>query len=118
MQREFRLRHSADFEQLRTAGRQWRHPLMTLVTTPNGLPHNRFGFITSKRLGKAVIRNRVRRRMREAVRHAAPQLKQGYDFLLIARDDLRDQPYNSIVQTFDELVRRAKLRRDAAESTP
>lgn len=49
----------------------------------NGLPHNRYGFVTSKRLGKAVVRNKVRRRLREIVRNL-PALP-GWDVVLAAR---------------------------------
>lgn len=45
----------------------------------------RFGFITSRRVGNAVTRNRIRRRLREIVRLARPELKSGFWIVLIAR---------------------------------
>ncbi len=114
MQRAWRLRQRADFDRLKAHGKQWRHPLLALSVLPNSLSHNRYAFIASKRLGNAVTRNRIRRRLREAVRHAA--LKQGYDIVLIARDNLAWQPYNRIVQILDELFQRANLRPEQLES--
>jgi ribonuclease P protein component len=114
VQRAWRLRRRADFERLKAHGKRWQHTLLTLSALPNGLPHNRYAFIVSKRLGNAVARNRTRRRLREAVRRAI--LKQGYDIALIARANLARQPYNMIVQALDELFRRAELRGEQAES--
>ncbi|PJF31390.1 MAG: ribonuclease P protein component [Candidatus Thermofonsia Clade 1 bacterium] len=114
MQRAWRLRGRSNFERLKAHGKQWRSPLLTLSALPNGLPHNRYAFIISKRLGKAVARNRMRRRLREAVRRMA--LKQGYDIVLIGRANFAQHPYNMIVETLEELFRRAGLRCEQSES--
>lgn len=114
MQRAWRLQRRADFERLKAQGKRWQNALLTLSALPNGLPHNRYAFIVSKRLGNAVTRNRIRRRLREATRRA--KLKQGYDIVLIGRVNLAQQPYNMIVQALDELFRRADLCGEQAES--
>ena len=52
----------------------------------NGLDHPRVGFTVTKKLGKAVIRNRIRRRLREAARRVLPEYGvAGFDYVLIAR---------------------------------
>lgn len=61
-------------------GRRIRHQLLTLGVRPNGLPHNRFGFAIGKRVGTAVVRNKVRRRLREILR--ATPLTTGHDLVL------------------------------------
>ena len=68
MRKELRLRRRKDFDNVFRRGRSWSNELLVLRTLPNDLPNNRYGFVTSKKLGKAVVRNRVRRRLREAVR--------------------------------------------------
>src|SRR6185312_15494468 len=68
MERALRLTYDADFRRVRTQGRSWAHPFAILCALPNNLPHNRYGFSVSKRLGGAVVRNRVKRLLREAVR--------------------------------------------------
>src|SRR4051812_27439178 len=62
------LHTSAEIERVRAAGRSWAHPLAVLIAAPNDLDHNRLGMAVSKRVGSAVVRNRVRRRIREFVR--------------------------------------------------
>jgi ribonuclease P protein component len=109
MQRQFRLTRSADFERLRAEGRVWRHPFLTLSVAPNALAYNRFGFITSRKLGGAVVRNRVRRLLREAIRLSLPHMKVGFDIVLIARNEIVGQPYNKISAVLEELLKRANM---------
>jgi ribonuclease P protein component len=96
MQRHLRLRRKEDFDHLRRTGRVWRYPLLILSVAPNGLTHNRYGYVTSKQLGTAVVRNRIRRWLREAVRHAHPHLMQGHDMAFIARGPIAEQPYGAV----------------------
>jgi ribonuclease P protein component len=109
MQRHLRLRRKEDFARLRAAGRVWRHPFLTLSVTPNGLPHNRYGFIVGKRLGKAVVRNRVRRALREVARQAHPHLAQGHDMAFIARSPMVGQSYQAVTEVTMTLFARAGL---------
>jgi len=116
MQRPLRLRRQEDFARLRTSGRVWRHPFVILSVAPNALPHNRYGFITGKRLGNAVQRNRVRRLLREAVRQAHPGLQEGYDMVFIARGAIAGQPFVSVQDAVVTLLRRAGLWDDQLEN--
>lgn len=110
MQRPFRLRRKEDFDRLRKTGRAWRHPFLILSVAPNCLAHNRYGFVTSKRLGKAVTRTRLRRVLREIVRREHPSLIPGYDMVFIARDPMVGQPYHTIYQAVVDGLDRFGLR--------
>lgn len=109
MQRRLRLRQSADFGRLRRDGQTKRHPALILSYAPNSLDHNRYGFITGKRLGNAITRNRCRRLLREATRLLHPQLKQGYDVALIARPALVGESYDDVQRIVRQLYARASL---------
>jgi ribonuclease P protein component len=85
MRRRFRLRQEDDFKRVREVGRAYHHPWLILSVAPGRWPHNRYGFITPKRLGKAVHRNRLRRQLREALRLLQGQLRQGFDVVVIGR---------------------------------
>ena len=67
----------------------------------------RVGFTVSKRVGNAVERNRVRRRLREIVRlSAGARLKSGHDYVLIGRRAALDAPFERIREEFDRALRR------------
>jgi len=109
MQRRLRLRHREDFRRLRSEGQTWAHPLLVLSITPNQLPHNRYGVITSRKLGGAVARNRVKRRIREAARHLHPRIVPGYDLVFIARPRVSACAYAELLEAMERLLRRAGL---------
>jgi ribonuclease P protein component len=109
MQRRLRLRQSSDFLRLRQEGMVKRHPTVMMSYRPNSLEQNRYGFITAKTLGNAVIRNRVRRLLREAVRLQHPLWQQGYDLVFIARPSIVGQPFQEIQRIINELAHRAGL---------
>ena len=109
MQRYLRLCRAEDFQRLRQVGITHPHRLLILSFSRNELMHNRYGFIVGKQLGNAVTRNRVRRRLRAVVGALDPQLKSGFDMVLIARQPLAQQPFDVIVRTVNDLFRRAEL---------
>jgi len=70
-----------------------------LPTSPQTPDLARFGFTATKRLGNAVVRNRARRRLKEAVRLAASgQAVQGYDYVLIARGGALQRPFTEVIK--------------------
>src|SRR5919202_3894793 len=85
MQPQHRLRARADFERARRRGRSWGSPLLGLTAVRNDLELTRCGFVVSRRVGKAVVRNRVRRRLREIIRRRLPQIEAGWDVVFSAR---------------------------------
>jgi len=86
VKRDQRLRTPSDFRRAREqALRGWPHPLLMLYLVSNELGHTRVGITVSSRVGNAVVRNRVRRRIREAMRARLDRLLPGLDVLLIAR---------------------------------
>jgi ribonuclease P protein component len=111
MERKYRLRLSADFQRVRKKGRSWANHLMVLCALPNDLEYSRFGFAASKRVGKAVVRNRVRRRMREAVRLRRASVIGGWDVVFIARSPIVHTTYAGISRAIGDLLGRAQLLR-------
>jgi ribonuclease P protein component len=76
---------------------------------PNSLDHNRYGFIVSKRLGNAVVRNRVRRRLRACVNSLGPETHHGYDILFITRRPVLVLKYRELHAVVYELLQQAGL---------
>lgn len=134
MRREHRLRASADFRRARARRQSWAHPLLVLYVAPNDLGHPRLGVSVSRRVGKAVVRNRARRRVSEAVRARLAELAgfaspgsvgkpspgdppgrgvaergAGVDLVFIARDPSARADWPSVRGAVDELLGRARL---------
>lgn len=109
MKRAWRLKAESDVQRVWQQGRAFAHPLVILRVRPNGLDRSRAGFIAGKKLGIAVLRNRAKRRLREALRPRFPEIPQGYDFVLIARGNITDAPFTDIQQAVNEVLKRAKL---------
>jgi len=77
--------HTRDFDRIhRHPARRERSPRFQVLARPNGLERTRWGISVKTRLGNAVVRNRVKRRLREMLRAAA--LPAGWDFVVQPRD--------------------------------
>jgi ribonuclease P protein component len=102
-----RLAGRRDFGAVCTEGKSWANNLVALRALPNSLGSNRYGFAVGKRLGGAVVRNRVKRRLREAVRHA--QIRGDWDMVFIARQSAIEADYHTLRKATEELMARAQL---------
>ena len=82
-----RLRRSSEIALVRSQGTQLQHRMFALRARPNGLPEARVAVSAPRSVGRALARNRVRRRVREAFRLAigAVDHDQGLDLLIVAR---------------------------------
>jgi ribonuclease P protein component len=76
---------------------------------------SRCGFTVSRRVGKAVVRNRARRRMREAVRSMWTLVKPGWDLVWIARPAIADARFSELQSACARLLGRARLLKVDAE---
>ena len=99
---------------MRQTGVSHAHPLLVLCLLPNELSFSRCGFTVSRRLGKAVERNRARRRMQEAVRLAWHLIEPGWDIVWVARPPLGSAEFPDIQDACIRLLRRSRVLRSAA----
>jgi ribonuclease P protein component len=109
MKRRYRLRKNADFRRVRREGQSVSNRLLVLIVAPNKLNHSRFGFAVSKRIGKAVKRNKIKRQMREAARLCREQVQAGWDILFIARVSISEASYQEIEQSAHNLLHKMRL---------
>jgi ribonuclease P protein component len=100
------LSRPQDFEAVQRIGTTRSHPLMLARFRRNDLETTRFGLSTGRKLGSAVTRNRVRRRLREALRVMAPSFQPGWDVLIIARPALVGADHDALVGALRRLLHR------------
>ncbi len=105
--RQYRLTRSRDFARVRRFGRSSGSPLLALYVLPTRSSDIRVGFSVSKRVGKATIRNRVKRLMREAVRHQLPLIRPGQDLVFIARPAAAEASYYQVAETVGYLLHKS-----------
>ena len=105
-----RLKLSAEFAQVRTKGHTARGGLLMLGVLPvEEAGSFRVGLVPSKRVGGAVARNRVRRRLREIVRRHQHALKRGLWFVVIARPAAANASSAALEEEWLGLAKRAGI---------
>lgn len=107
--KHLRLRNPRDFEVVRLEGKRASGKLLALSYRPNTFGHNRYGFVVSKKVGKAVVRNKVKRRLRAAIRDRMSNHTPGFDVILIARAPAARATYLDLVAALQTLESSAGL---------
>ncbi len=115
-----RLRVRRDFLRVAAERRKSVSPGLVLQVAPSGLEPaiagatRRVGFTASKKVGGAVLRNRAKRRLREAARAVmTPHARPGLDYVIIARDTTPSRPYRLLLADLEAGLRRLKAWREA-----
>lgn len=88
-------------------GGYWANRLVAMKALANELKLSRYGLVVSKRVGKAVVRNRVKRRLREILRQTP--LKSGWDIVFVARPAAATAKYADVEKTVRGLLCQAQL---------
>lgn len=109
MKKRYRIRKNARIQEIRRKGSSVSNRELVICVLQNGLPYSRFAFSVSTRIGNAVERNRIKRRLRESVRLRFDSIESGWDAVIIARRPIRDADFHQIDAACARLLRRAHL---------
>ena len=93
-----RLLRRPEFRRVYEEGRRGSARVCTIFYRSNGLPRTRVGITTPRSLGKAVLRNRIRRRLREVVRLNQAAIAPGWDVVLNPRPAVAEIPFPALVR--------------------
>ena len=96
MKKENRLRSNMEFKRVYSKGKNYWNRNLILYVRKNNTNITRIGFSVSKKIGKSVVRNKVKRRMREICRLRLDQLKEGYDLVFIPKKNVVDLTYKEL----------------------
>jgi ribonuclease P protein component len=109
VKRRFRLTRSTDFTRVRRTGKSYAHPLVVLIVKPSEMDQIRVGISASHAVGNAVNRNRAKRRIRACVDIILPDLKPGWDVVILARAPSREAPFEDLLTSLRQLFNKADL---------
>ena len=110
LSRASRLKTKKDIERVLARGKFFKEDFLILKIIENTLPGNRFGLIVSKKVSKkAVIRNKIKRRLRAIIAKKNKKLKKGADILLIACPGQEAKNFLETDETINKIFTKAKL---------
>jgi ribonuclease P protein component len=98
------LSQTDDFSRLAEKGVSRTHALLVGRFVRTDGDETRFGLATGRRLGGSVVRNRVRRRLREVLRAMAPSFQPGWDVLIVARPAIVEADHAALVKAMRRVL--------------
>lgn len=88
--KKYRLKKKGDFQKIFEHGKSFAGPYFVLYLKKKEEQRpSRIGFAVSKKMGTAVLRNKLKRKLREAIRPLIPRVKENYDIIVVARSRLK-----------------------------
>ncbi|MFC1663537.1 ribonuclease P protein component [Patescibacteria group bacterium] len=105
-----RLKKKKEFEKIFSKGKGFKEDFLFLKTAKNNLKTNRFGFVVSQKVSKkAVVRNKIKRRLRELIKLKLPQIKSGIDVLLVVNPGLETKDFWEVEEIINRLFKKAGI---------
>lgn len=107
----YKLKKNYEFKKVYNEGRYYVEKYVVMYIIMNNSASNRVGFSVSKKVGNSVVRNRVKRLMKEVYRKFADNTKSGYDMVFTARAGSGSADYRSIEKNMISILNKAKLKK-------
>lgn len=108
LKKEYRLTRRNDFRKVYQRGKTAVSRCLVLYVAPSRNETMRIGFSVSKKIGKAVVRNRIKRQMRAAARDLLPAFSPQKDYVFIARAGIKDKSFAEIEKQMAALLKKVK----------
>lgn len=109
LRRENRLKKKYQYNYVYKHAKYYSGKCMTLYVLPSKTSNIKVGFAVSKKVGGAVVRNQTRRRLREIVRKHIPTLKQSYNIIVLAKENISQTKFAEQEADFESLINKAEL---------
>lgn len=107
--KQYRVSNSADYSSIYKNGRKIPGRYIIVYLLKNDLGYNRYGIVTSKKIGKAVVRNKIKRRLRAIIKDNMPKVKTSFDIVLIGRHKIGGTPFDLLEKDFTIVMRKSGL---------
>ncbi|MFC1645401.1 ribonuclease P protein component [Patescibacteria group bacterium] len=103
--RKKRITDKNDFNMIFKKGRAFHSDLFFIKTLKNELGHNRYGFVVSKKVSnKAVVRNKIKRRLREVARLSQNKPEGNLDIIIYAKPSIKNADFAKIREDFEKII--------------
>lgn len=109
MEKKFRIRKNMEFQNIYKVGKSYWNRNLVLYVKKNGLNETRVGYTITKKIGNAVTRNKMRRRMKEIYRLNFHNIKEGYDLIFIAKRSIVNISYDELESSMIHIMSISKL---------
>lgn len=109
MDKKLKLKNNREFKKVYSYGNSYANKYLVIFFIKNNLGYNRVGFSVTKKIGKSVVRNRIRRLIKEAYRLNSDKLKQGYDLVFLPRKMAVGHGFKEIESAMIHLFKKTKL---------
>jgi len=107
VKREDALKKKKEFRYTYRVGKSTAHRLMVVIVAHRRSGETRVGISVSKKQGNSVRRNRIKRRLREAVTPLIPLMRGGINVIIVARDGVAEAPYAELCEALQSTLERA-----------
>ncbi|MDK2793724.1 MAG: ribonuclease protein component [Caldanaerobacter sp.] len=104
-----KLKKAQEFKRVYSNGKTVANRFIVMYYMPNGLQVNRAGYSVSKKIGKSVVRNRVKRLLHESFRLLNSNLRQGYDVVFVARGKIAEADFHTLKESIEKLLKKTPL---------
>lgn len=112
MKKEFRIRKNIEFKRVYNGGNNYWNRNLTLYVKKNGLNNSRVGITITKKIGNSVVRNQIRRRIKEIYRLNFFRLKDGYDIVFIPKKNVVDLSFAQLESAVIHILKISNMFRE------
>jgi len=109
MEKIYRLRSNMEFKKVYSGGKSYWNRNLVLYVKKNNVGDTRIGYSITKKIGNAVVRNKIRRRMKEIYRLNFNGVKNNYDLILIPKKNIVDISYKELESAMLHILKIANV---------
>jgi len=107
--KEYRINKKKDYHNIYKHGKKTHGKYIIVFIKENKFPYNRFGIVTSKKVGNAVTRNRAKRQLRAVIAKNMDKINVHYDIVIVTRYNIKNILFAIIEKDFLFVMRKASL---------
>lgn len=105
------LKKRSDFVKTYNKKKSFGNRNLVLYINKNDLDYSRVGITISKKVGKATVRNKIRRRMKEILRAYQDRIKDGYDLVIVVKKNVPNISFQELKGSFLHIIKISKMRK-------